>query len=329
MKSQENNLIIFPTWKSSLEKKSKEALEEKRYQDALDYLEKLSEYDVNSHEVLTGKLICLMELGEQEKAELLGEELLSLKNEHFYEYLHIYATLLFQASKYDEAIDLLEVEIGLETVPEPLQTQLQQVCDISKKLSDDRKEEQASVLLVKLKRAVQDQEPVTQWRLLEKLRSIYSTTESELLTKMLVDKTIQPVVKTAIILLYQAQNIDASIELEKFGQSITINPSELSEISNHKAVEYIMSGLEEVEQENPTLFELIKELMYRYVYVRYPIMPTQKECGYITEALKLLGYEYLQMQRNDSTMTQIDPEVTHYIEEIIASEKEYFSIIQD
>ncbi|MDL4841702.1 tetratricopeptide repeat protein [Aquibacillus rhizosphaerae] len=323
-----NNLILFPKWKSTLENESKEALKDKRYGDALQYLNKLSDYDVNSHEVLTGKLICLMELGEEEEAEELCEKLLDERNEHYYEYLHIYSTLLFQASKYAEVIELLDNELNGQHIPEPIKTQLIQVSDISKNLNADQKKELGTRHLSKLKKAVDDADVSAQWGIIEKLQSINVLPQTHFMEKMLIDDSIHDIVKAAIIDLFRVQGVNKPVELIKFNQQITVHPSELSSISNETSTKQILELLEDIEQDNPSLFELIKELLYRYMYVRYPIMPIQESIVPISEALNLLGYYYLQLMELDN-LEKADKNVIHYINEIIASEKEYFSVIKD
>src|SRR5690625_307338 len=72
-KVQRNNekIILFPKWREDLQAESLLALKEKRYTEALPKLNLLLAYNVNSHEIIIGKLICLMELGQYEEAQIL------------------------------------------------------------------------------------------------------------------------------------------------------------------------------------------------------------------------------------------------------------------
>src|SRR5699024_7352147 len=93
-------VILFPKWKTQLEEESLTAIKEKEYREALQKLNKLIRYNVLNHETLIGKLICLIELGNYEEAQHMCEELISRKSEYYYQYVHIYLTLLFQTSQY-------------------------------------------------------------------------------------------------------------------------------------------------------------------------------------------------------------------------------------
>ncbi len=49
-----------------------------------------------------------MELNMDEEVESLCEQLIAEKDDYYASYVHIYATLLFQASKYKEVMYLIE-----------------------------------------------------------------------------------------------------------------------------------------------------------------------------------------------------------------------------
>src|SRR5690625_4141626 len=99
-----------------LEKESLQALKDKRFAEALYKLDKLLSYQVNNHEILIGKLICLMELGRYEEAQDLSEELLELHNDNYYHYVHIYLTILFQTNQYDVLMEQVEYELESEEI---------------------------------------------------------------------------------------------------------------------------------------------------------------------------------------------------------------------
>src|SRR5690625_7001302 len=80
MESDLKNVILFPTLQKNLEQDSKLALEAKKYPEALEKLNELLRYKVQKHEIFIGKLICLMELGRNNEALDLCEDLLRRKD---------------------------------------------------------------------------------------------------------------------------------------------------------------------------------------------------------------------------------------------------------
>ncbi|MRH42941.1 tetratricopeptide repeat protein [Aquibacillus halophilus] len=316
---------MFPKWKSTLEQESMNALKEKRYDDALTKLNQLIAHDVVTHEIVMGKLICLMEIGNYDEAEDLCHQLISNNDSHLFDYIHIYSTLLFQQSKYEMLIEELEEVFQRTDIPNSLKPQLNQLYEISKKLNIDKKEEEATRNIKKLKTAIRKQDYPQQWRILKDSREVSVDSHIEYLKELLVDFSINPIIKTAVIQWLQEQKINDPIEVTKFETAETVIPSQLNTLTSHPITIQIEGYLHEIEQNNPSLFELIKKLLYRYLYVRFPIMPADEELVHISEALKLLGYQYLQMETNMDI--EDEEKLNSYLIDIITSEKEYFEIV--
>ncbi|MBM7571998.1 tetratricopeptide (TPR) repeat protein [Aquibacillus albus] len=316
---------MFPKWQKSLEKDSKQAIEEKRYKDALYLLNQLIEYDKTSHDLWIGKLICLMELGEMEQAEDLCQDLVTKEDAFYYEYVHIYSTILFQTGQYELLIELLLEIIEQDDLPESMEQQFQQMLEVSKSLKEDKKSEQALRYINHLKRAVIEKDDVVQWRIIEKCKHVSIQPYVHELQQLLVDQAIHPVVKTAIIERFLEQQVEEEVEISKYNQTMKIKPSELRKVNSDYSSVNILGLLEDVEQENPTLFDLIKKLCQHYLYVVYPFTPNEEAYPKISKALEILGYQYLQIER---TINEQD-EVNKYIIEIIECNKEYSSIIED
>ncbi len=331
MSKNNNNIVMFPKWKATLEKQSMEALKEKRYQDALEKLDELLSLDANSHEILIGKLICLMELGKYEEAEELYIHLIDKHDEHYFEYIHMYSTMLFQMSKYDELIDYLEDVFYEGGIPDLLKNQLWQLYEISKKLHVDAKHEHVNQYIEKLVEAVERRDATAQWRTILKFKDTNITPQLNLFSRLLKENHIHPVVKTAIAQLLQENQIDQSIEIHKLDQKIIVNPANIKAPYQDAATNQILSFLVDVEQNNPSLFELMEKLLFHYVYVRYPLLPSDQELYPLSIALKQLGNQYLGLtvKQEDYNIEQEQEQVDVYIKHILDYETQYYAIIED
>lgn len=327
MKSSKEKVIMFPKWKEVLEKESLQAMQEKRFSDALDKLEQLLSHDINSHEILTGKVICLMELGRTEEAEAMCKQLIDLHNDHYYEYIHIYLTLLFQMSKYEELIEHLDRIFSAGDVPAPIREQFSQLYEISKKLNEDREEEEAAFHVDELEKAISETDPVLQWRAISKAKTLPASPHLGLLKELLEREDIHPVVKTETVQWLRIQQTDEEILVRKFGEELVVNPNSLTEIEGHHITNQILIRLKEIEQKNPSLFELVEKLLFRYLYVRYPILPENDQLAAVAEALKCLGTAYLSMETPHLENKSIDEETRFFVKEIQLCEREYFSVL--
>ncbi len=325
MMKQRENVILFPKWRTALEEESLMALKEKRFTEALDKLDELLSYQINSYEIVSGKLICLIELDRHQEAQEICEDVLQHQGNHYYHYLHIYLTILFQTNQYDTLMQQVEEEFKEHEVPEVLKGQFKQLYEMSSKLKADMVIEHSTAFMEELNNAIAAGDYQKQWQIIEKLRRMKSE-PSRNMVHLLVKEEIHPVVKTAILIWLQEINYNNPIEVSKWGRNIEINPNDMEEFRHHTLVKQIFLIINEMEQKNPTLYGLLEKLLYHYMYVRYPILPLKDEAENIALALKAIGANYLNMQLDvDRNLMNVD----HYIEDIERCEALYSSIIEE
>lgn len=327
MPNSDENVILFPKWKTRLEDKSLEAMKQKNYEEALTNLNLLLSYQVNNHEIIIGKLICLMELGRYEEAQDFCEQVLKHQDPNYYHYVHIYLTILFQTSQYELLMEQVEDEFGNDDIPNMIREQFQQLYDMSEQMKDDIKSERHTEYINELNQAIQDENHSLQWRLIENLRKM-KVKPTQTIIALLEDETIHPVTKTAIFHWLQEKAVSQDILIHKLDLSLSVNPKHVTDLQSDVTMKQTLLLISELEQNNPSLFHLLKQLLFRYAYVRYPIMFPSEDVLQIAEALKHIGNAYLNIHRkpNDALTDDV---IIHYIEEIKMCEALYLSIIEE
>ncbi|WP_080874212.1 tetratricopeptide repeat protein [Oceanobacillus timonensis] len=318
-------VILFPNTKKQLEEEGLHALQEKRYKEALEKLNCLIDYHEGSHEIYIGKIMCLMELGNYKDAEQLSENLLARKDAHYYHYFHIYLTILFQTSQYQHLMDLLEIEFEHNMIPDMLQEPFQQLYEMSGNMKMGIDEDNARGFQEEFKEAVHQEDYMKQWNLLEHLRRLKADPEEENI-KLLEDPHIHPVIKTALLKWLKEAGVERSVHIHKFETNTIIQPSELTRIDNEESYLFIMKELEERVKANPTLLNLIGQLVYRYFYVTYPFTPEKNDIYAFIDAVYTLGNAYLQL---DTPQEELDNVAESWMESIKICNSLYLSIIEE
>lgn len=324
---ENENVILFPTWKKTLEEESLHLLREKRYEEAILKLDQLLSYQVNNHEIIMGKLICLMELDRYADAELLSEELLTYKNKNYYHYLHIYLTILFQTSQYNRLMEQIDHAFESAPVPEPMKAQFQQLYDMSEKMNDEIEDEKYKEYINGLLDSLEAQDHVKQWGYVERIRKLNIEPSIKTAEVLLKERFVHPVTKTAIFKWLQDGGIDKNVDVHKLDMKIKVIPNQITEIESHGTFKQILLLINKMEQKNPSLYQLMETLLYRYIYVRYPIMPASKHVLQIAAALTSVGETYLGIAH--PLDEELDSDVLRYKEEIQLCETLYLSIIED
>lgn len=328
MEREFQNIVLFPKRKQEMEDEAFRALQDKRYKEALKMFDHLLSYAVDHQEIALGKLTCLIELGRQQEAEEVCEQLIARKDQNYYSYLHIYATLLFQAQKYNEVTELLELVPVHNDIPEPFRSQLEKLQHVNENLQSEQEDEVAIVTKKELEEAVENEDTIAQWHLVNHLHQTKLNTYIELFKKMLVDAAVHPVIKTVIIGLLQAESVDEEIEVSKFNQHILINPSTFPFMTEHPFRKQLRHELGDLEDENPSFYAFSEQLIDRYFYVNYPLTPELDEVETMKKALvKLVNLSL------DSDQTKLANEENKKVDElmnvIIQCEQMYFSIMED
>ncbi|HLQ71280.1 MAG TPA: tetratricopeptide repeat protein [Bacillota bacterium] len=324
MAKKSDKVILFPKWKETLERESLVALEQKEYSHALEKLNRLLEYNVWKHEVVMGKIICLMELNRYDEAQDLSEELLKHGSENYYHYLHIYLTILFQTNQYELLMEKVEAVLEDESVPPEMIDMFQQLYEMSKSMQHEMYLEQSHYYSRELTDAIHNADYEKQWHVIQELKHLKITPSKDMYTYLMSDD-IHPVIKTAIFQWFQLSGVDELVEIHKEKGHITVKPVAFTALEEHSLTKQMVLLLGEQEQRNPTLYHLMEKMLYRYFYVCYPVLPNESELQKIAEALMILGENYLNEDQKQTDSNIIE----FYMKDIQLSEKLYLSIIDD
>jgi tetratricopeptide (TPR) repeat protein len=323
MKGNRHDVVIFPGWKKQLEEDGLAALKEKRYNEALELFEKLEEYESASFEILTGKVMCLIELARYEEAIEVCERLMREDDSNYYTYLHIYVTILFQTSKYGEIVTILDEILSTENVPHTYREQFWQLFDISKKLYEDHQENSTREDVQLFIQKLENGSFLEQWRMISILRKNPVQKYVQELLPYLSREDIHPVIKTALIQWFMEQKVERNIEIKKFGQTKIINPIYLKDLMDYSFAKQVLYNISDIEQQNPSLYELAKQVLSRFLFIYFPFFPDEEDIPYISEAIINLAKDYLQMKYP----VENDERVLDWMTKIKNLEEKYYSSI--
>lgn len=318
------NIILFPKWQKVLEEESVAAIKSRSFEEGLAKLNMLLDHQVKNHDIYTGKLICLMELERYEEAQDLCETLISEKDAHYDEYIHIYLTLLFQTNQYGLLMEIVEGELESGNIREHLIDPFRQLYEMSEKMRIDIEIDRSNIYLDALYDAVHQENHVEQWRLLNKLSKL-KMPPSEKVVSLLSNEHVHPLNKAAIFLWLKEKGVTKPVDIHKFGVHIKMIPNQTPAMLDNPFAKVVIQSIEHIEQKNPTLYQLLEKVFKQYLYVLYPITPPIEDVGQVSKALMAIGEEYF----NLNIPTDSNDDYSHYIQEIKTSEILYTSIINE
>ncbi|MFS0822502.1 tetratricopeptide repeat protein [Bacillus sp. 1P02SD] len=311
---KQENIIPFPKLKERLMEKGLEALSSKKFNEALALLKQAKELETGNHEIELGIVICLFELGELEKAKESCLEMLKEDVGDYFHVLQIYVTILIQLGQYDEVQSTIEAVLEEDSVPPQHLDHLTQLLELSKRMlvsGGVEKEAEAEEFNKDMKQELQNvlyNEGIVgkQIATIQSLKELNIRKYLDLLVPFLVMPEKHPIVKTIIIQLLATNQVDLEVEVEKFGESKKVNPKNLVDPSMSPFTIKVLSILEEqLENENPTLYETAKEIWLRHLFVLYPFTLEEEEPSKYAATLHLYSAELHGMEIENQTLEEI------------------------
>lgn len=297
--SRKNDKIIqFPQLKERLMEKGLDALKTKHFKDALSLLTQAQELEKGNHEIELGIVIALFELGKFEEAK---ENCLVMLKEDIGDYFHvlqIYVMILVQLGQYDEVKSTIEAVLDEGSVPMDYIDNLTQLLELSKRMirtnpTIEQEETSREDVREQLQYVLLEQTDLgQQLQIIQSLKGLNIRRFLDIFIEFLKTPDKHPIAKTLVLQLLVNNQIDEEIEVEKFKETIVVNPSNLEDPSSSKSTNQILSLLEEkLQHNNPSLYETAKDLLLRHLFVLYPLTLKTEETPLFAAALHLYSAE--------------------------------------
>lgn len=306
----DKNIILFPNLQDRLAEKGLDALKRQNYTEALTFLEQANElkYKINLE---IGIILCLFELGELEEAKEKCEEILEKGINHDFQLLHIYITILTTQGKYYEVQSFLEDILKKNQLPRDQTENLNKILELSKKMVKSeliqQNQEYPPQDYEDLNRHLNVSQNIKeQWQAIQHLRNLNLFKVLPLLEIFLKDAKKHPMLKSILLELLKDYGINSEVTVEKFGLTKEFNPALLQNIIDYPFTNNVLSLIDEViGDKNPTLFEVIKEIWLRHLFVKYPFLPLQEHPSIWAAALHKIGCEMHGIETNENEFEQL------------------------
>ncbi|MFC4320984.1 tetratricopeptide repeat protein [Litchfieldia salsa] len=311
-------VIQFPKLKERLIEKGLEALKSKNYKDALSLLYQAKELAGEHDEIDLGIVLCLLELGDLEEAKDRCKLMLHHDIGDYFNVLQVYLTILIQLRQYQEVKETIEAVLEEDQVPSKYAESFYQLLELSKKMIISGDE------LYELD--VEDEESVVEYTLTERIQDVlldrgdrneqavfvhgikeYSLHKDlELLNEFLGNPSKDPMIKTLLLQLMMEQNIHNTMVVEKFGQTVEVVPAKMGDILTDDYSMRVLRTLEDqLGNENPTLYEVTKEIWMRVLFILFPFIPEEENSSIWSAALHLYGYELHGIEIENSELEEL------------------------
>lgn len=312
-------VILFPSIsEEQLIEEANESFLSGEYEEAINLYEKLFLLDITSFELHWNYLISLRNNNQVKDAVEYAKEFSEhyTGKEQFFIAEFAIAIMLEEEDYLKTALYIHELlQLDLDKTSRQQIVAILSIIDEQNKVSHDK-------ALADLHDAIKQGAHQKAWFLLENIHFSYVHTNPTFLT-YLIDTKVHPVIKTKILELYIYHQYKDDIRIEKFGKEVTVIPNELAYSYEVGLVKEMMKSIEHIEQNNPSLFEIMEELIKQYMYVMFPLQKDFTDITSIREAFIIVGKKHLS---SIMQMKQVDDETATHIYNIETCLELYSSV---
>lgn len=315
--SKDKKVVLFPGAAEKLMEKSMQAIEAENFKKALTYLEQLLAHSKPNFQINIGKIICLTQLGEQTDAILFCEEVMEDRtDEHFFDYLFYYVTLLFEANEYAKLVAYIDdIETSMD-VSEENRAAYAEIYDMCIALNGRKAEElwKAFVDHLELK------DYPKAWILFHDWATCHLLLPEDF-TSLLDDDQVHPIIQTELLFYLKKHPSKKSITINKLNQTRTIEVSELSKVEDHPLYKEVIKKIEHLVHENPLQHEAMTYLLNNFIFVYYPLTFPEMDTDKIIAALYYIHDHELLYQTPEEEITN------PYVLKILQAMNMYVAIV--
>ncbi|EOR25535.1 hypothetical protein A499_05231 [Niallia nealsonii AAU1] len=273
---KKDNVIFFPDLDKRLLQKGLDAIQEKRFKEAVSFLEEAKERNPVHSDINIGLILSYYELGLLDQAKQIAKEMLKEDQGDYIQVLDLYIMILVQLHEYEEIVTTIEVLLEEHQIPANKIEHFSKMLIFSRKMADssspvdkdDYSEEEpldAHTNLMEL------EDPQEQMLLIAKMSTQNIRAYIEEVELYLRDEEKNPFLKTMLINILQEQEYEKEVVIQKFNRTIVIKPTALKDMKEQEQYQKITSILiDYVESNDPILFENIKMLIDRQIFLLYP-----------------------------------------------------------
>lgn len=275
-------VIYYPGLVKRLIEKGMEALKEKDGETAYNYFLEAEEHDNEHPQVLFGKMLSLVELGRLQEALEHTARLLYEGIGDYFDTLQVHISLLVQLGRYEEVVDLISAVLSEHRVPAHMAESFYQLLYFSRQMVEmnvlEYENEEHALHVDEAIEMLHSSSLEVQLRAITLLKN----NEDEKATKALVTYVQSPCNDLALLSIalraLHEKKYNGHVHIEKNGRKMVVKPSELDDLFKGSFAKKVLAILQKhVEQDNPFLFELARQLCFSHLLAIYPFLPEQED----------------------------------------------------
>lgn len=294
--SKKDNVILFPGLEKRLLEKGLEYLKQKKYRDAIQFLEQALVHDPENSDIYVGLVLANFEAGSLKQAKQIAAQMLRSGLGDYIQVIDLYLMILVQLNEYDEIVSTIEALLDEKEIPGDKQEHFTRMLEFGRRMleSGPEMEEAAEVESEGVSLGLFDlQDPKEQVMIAARLTKENIRPYIKEIKEYLASEQGHPFQKTMLLNILKEQEYAEETDVRKFGWEKSFIPSRLPDLKDYIAMNDVIQILgDELENADPVLFENVLSLIERHFFLVYPFDLPNGEAEAWAAAYHFMANEY-------------------------------------
>lgn len=269
------NVVVFPGTVERLVSKANEHLRKGQFNEAIEFLDEAQQLAEDDEHLLSIYAYSLYEVKDYPRAKEVCERLLKLGPSMYLEIMELYLTVCMQMKEYKQVEKMITSLLEEGIIPEEKKEKFERLRDLNADISEKIEMEEvkssnhidAELFETDHFLSLPLNEQVNQ---LHELSLVNIRPIIPQLKIIAEHEDTHDFVKSLILILFNEQEVDLELSINKFNQTVVVNPSKIglpTDLPQYKMVSNLV--LEKLEQD-PSILEMVEYLIAKHSIVTYP-----------------------------------------------------------
>ena len=294
------NVIVFPGTIERLIVEGQRYAENYQYDKAVVSFQEALQYTEGDESLLSVYAFALYETRNFQEAKAICEKLLAIGPQLYIETMELYLTILMELKEFKQVETLIDSLLEEDVIPPESQDKFIHIRDLNATIAD--KQDQGISEKLETDEAYEQfevdyffsQTNLQQMQQMQAIRDVNIRPLQELLVAIIEDNRVHPMIQSFALYLLVQQEIDVEVQVEKFDEERTVNPSKLQFPDEMPVAKQVLKLIESALEQEPSTLEMVQYLLARHMFVTYPFewfqyQPDEIVEGYIDYVHAMFG----------------------------------------
>jgi tetratricopeptide (TPR) repeat protein len=283
--SQNNKVVLFPGMVEKIIERAHDAAELSRYAEANELFEQALAYIDGDEYMLSVYAHSLYEVKNYARAKEICEDLLALQPKFYFEVMELYLTICMQMKEFQQVDKIIQTLFEQNIIPVDQQEKFQRIQRLNERIALNKQRLEQDEVEPQFTEEQFDVDQFLELSVTEQLMRVQQFSElnirpyTHFFKAIIEEETVHPFIQSLLLILLVEQEVSIEISVAKMGMKKQINPAEYPLPTKLPQFKQIYSMLAEEFDQNPTVWEMLQQVLSKHAIVAYPFewTPYQSE----------------------------------------------------